>query len=585
MTLIFAITILSAIVAAALALYAWRRRSTPGATSFSLLMSAVALWSVGVVFGLASPDLPTKMIWAKFVFFGIVTVPFAWFTFTLEYTGRERWLTTRMLLLLAVEPFITLALAWTNEAHGLVYTSTVLDSSSGYPMVQATFGVWTWVHTVYAYLAILAGSIILGWAAIRMPQLYRRQAIVLLIGSLVPWISNIISVAGLSPLPLLDLTPLSFTLTGIVFSWGLFQYRLLDIVPVAREMVIEQMSDGLMVLDVRDRVADINPALQRTIGLPIVKILGQRVDVILPMWNDLSKSSTIPVATHTEIMLGESDQRRDYNLRIAPLFDQRQHFTGRVVTLHDITDLHRTQRELEKAKNAAQAADHAKSNFLATVSYELRTPLNTINGYSSSLLADAKINSPTSIGYLEKINLAAQHLLNLANNLLELTKLEMGTLAPNPHVFDLTSVVREVVSTVQPLADKNDNTIQIHFDNVAGMNSDKDKVQQILLRLTHNACKFTRHGRVTLDIHREDGWVTFYVRDTGVGIAPDHLPHLFEPFTQSDSTIVRQYGDTGLSLALSKRYCTMLGGSIQVESELGEGSLFTVRLPIRLEAA
>ena len=275
MDIIFTLLIIAATVSIFLAAFAWTRRPSVSAASFALLMLAIALWCIGVFFGLSAPALATKLVWAKFVFLSIVTVPGALFIFILEYTGQRQWITARNVILLALEPLLILILAWTNEAHGLIYTHTRLVLINNFPMVEATFGAFAWVHTLYSYSLVLVSTLLLIWNFFRLPGIYKSQAAILLLGISVPWISNIISIAELSPMPRLDLTPLAFTVAGVMFAWGLFRFRLLDLVPVARDLVIETMTDGLIVLDARDRVVDVNPPIANVIGLPAQKIIGQ----------------------------------------------------------------------------------------------------------------------------------------------------------------------------------------------------------------------------------------------------------------------------------------------------------------------
>jgi len=587
MTIVFVLAGTAMMVALLLAVYAWWRGDTLGARPFALLIFAVAWWCLGVILGIASPDLPTKLFWAKFVFFPIVTVPVAWLAFILEYTGRAQWLSRRNVLLLSIEPVITFVLAWTNEYHKLIYTSTQIDLSNGFPMVQSTFGPWLWVHAAYGYSLMLVGTLLLIWTTFRMPSVYRLQAISLLIGSLFPWFSNIVSISGLNPIPALDLTPIAFAFSGVVFAWGLFRLGLLDLLPVARDMVIEQMADGLMVLDARDRILDANPALQRLVGLPMNKIIGNPVDEFFPNWRRLIES-TPQGSVQKEISLNSGAGQSSYAVRITSLFNQEKRLTGRVVTLDDVTDRKRAEDTMQQAKEAAEASNRAKDKFLAAVSYELRTPLTTITGYSSTLLAQVDQNGPRHIlKYVESIHSASQHLLAITNRLLDLTRIEMNAVPLTLKIFDFVGVVNDAVKSIQPLAQQNNNTLQLNCPAAFGIYADKEKVSQIVLTLLDNACRQTNHGTISVSVSRQvdqdSEWVTFSVQDTGAGISSEQLVDLFEPFTQADRTHVREFGGTGLSLPLSQRYCKMMRGTIEVTSEKGKGSTFTVRLPQHAE--
>jgi signal transduction histidine kinase len=222
------------------------------------------------------------------------------------------------------------------------------------------------------------------------------------------------------------------------------------------------------------------------------------------------------------------------------------------------------------------------------MSHELRTPLNAIIGYSELLQEEAEERGQTDlVADLEKIHLAGGQLLTLVSGILDLSKIEAGKMELQLETFDLAALIAGVVTTTEPLVAKNGNVLRVEGPDDPGlMHADPDKVRQILLNLLSNAAKFTRQGTITLAVAREltDGtdWVCFRVTDTGIGMTPTQMETLFQPFTQADGTIAHRYGGTGLGLALSARFCWMMGGAIGVESEVGKGSTFTVRLPAQV---
>jgi PAS domain S-box-containing protein len=575
--------IIAAAVSVALVFYVWRRRPAPGATPLALLMLAVAIWSLGYALEVGSTNLSAGIFWAKVEYFGIVPLSVTWLAFALQYTKREKWLTRRNVILLAIVPVITLLLAWTNEFHGLIWSEVGLDVSDRLPGLDLTYGRWFWVNAGYIYLSLLFGSFLLLQTILRSPHLYRRQAGALLIGMLAPWAGNALYLSGLSPIPHLDLTPLFFTVSGLALAWSLFRFQLLDIVPVARDAVIESMADGVLVLDAQNRIVDLNPTVQQILARPASEIIGQPAAQVLAARSDLVERYRNVTEAQTEIVLGEGDAQRHYDLRISPLYDRRRdRLTGRLIVLRDVTERVWAEEEVKKAKDAAEAASRAKSTFLANMSHELRTPLTAVIGYSELLQEEVE-----ELGYtdlvpdLEKIQMAGRHLLVIVNEILDLSKVEAGKMELVMETFDIPSLLHDVVITAQPLIERNENTLEVHHsDDLGAMYADRAKVRQILSNLLGNAAKFTEEGHITLTAREQDGWVCFSVADTGIGIPPAQIPQLFQPFMQADASVTREYGGTGLGLAISQRFCQLMGGEVRVESEVGKGSTFTVHLPV-----
>jgi signal transduction histidine kinase len=264
-------------------------------------------------------------------------------------------------------------------------------------------------------------------------------------------------------------------------------------------------------------------------------------------------------------------------------------------TAHDITEQHRILQELEAAKSQAEEGSRSKSQFLANMSHEFRTPLNAIIGYSELLREDAvEAGQPGSTADLDRINAAGQHLLALVNEVLDLSKIEAGRMELFIESFSVAELVGDLVSTVRPLVAAQGNALTADFDPDPGaMAADATKVRQILYNILSNAAKFTEHGQITVKAYRldepgtedHDGWIVFTITDSGIGMAKDQIEAAFRAFDQLDPSTTRKYGGTGLGLAISRHYCEMMGGVVSAESEPGNGSIFTVRLPANVSAS
>jgi signal transduction histidine kinase len=235
----------------------------------------------------------------------------------------------------------------------------------------------------------------------------------------------------------------------------------------------------------------------------------------------------------------------------------------------------------DKSRQLAEASQH-KSQFLANMSHELRTPLNAIIGVSEMLREDAEA-AKQDLEPLDRVLGAGRHLLALINDILDLSKIEAGRMELNLETFALAPLINGVVKTIEPIAAKNSNRVAVHFDPAIGMmRADQMRLRQTLLNLMSNANKFTEKGTVTIAAHQgqENGrdWVTLSVADTGIGMTPEQMDKLFQEFSQASSKTASKYGGTGLGLVISRRFRQMMGGDITVESELGRGSTFTIRV-------
>jgi PAS domain S-box-containing protein len=289
-------------------------------------------------------------------------------------------------------------------------------------------------------------------------------------------------------------------------------------------------------------------------------------------------------------------RRRDdaygwFRARGQAVWDENHRAVRMAGSITDITDRKQFEAELLEARDAAETANRAKSRFLASMSHELRTPLNAIMGYSYLLKEEAaEMRQERMIPDLDRIRAAGKHLLDLINEILDLSKIESGRMDLHIEPFDVPEMVRDVIATVQPLASRNGNTLNVHCPAEFGqMRSDLTKTRQILFNLLANACKFTHDGRIEMQVtshpDRRGDRVRFLVSDTGIGMTPEQMDLIFEEFSQADSSTTRRYGGTGLGLAITRRFSHMLGGHLMVSSVPGAGSTFAVMLPLEIDEA
>ena len=581
------ITVIVSAVLLALAYAIWRRRPGVGVVSFVILLIGVAEWSLASAIELTVVSLDAKRLFAASVYFGVTVVPAAWLAFVLEYTGREHWLTRRNILLLTIEPLLTLGFAFTNNWHHLFWPTQTLDVSGPYALMIVTHGPAFWLHAGYSYILMLVSTGFLIEAFVRSPQLYRGQVRWLLLGSFAPWIGNALFIFDLNPLPdYVDLTPLAFTITGLSVGWSLYRYQLMDIVPIARDKVVEGISDAVLVLDRDNRIVDANPAALRLFEAVPHALIGQPIAALLSDRQDLLDTYQDAEQAKAEILLELDGENREYTLTLSSLHNRQGNVLGRIVLLHDITELKQTNRDLDAAREAAEEANLLKSQFLATMSHELRTPLNAINGFTEILLEGmaGELNE-RQMSNLRRVHTNARDLRQLIDDLLDLAKIEAGRTEVIKKPFSVQEWLDEILGQTRSLADEKGLRYVSKLDPemppyIVG---DPGRLKQMTVNLISNAIKFTDVGEVRIMVKRdgEDRWL-ISVSDTGIGIPPHAQEYIFDKFRQIDGQSTRKHGGSGLGLAIVRNLAMVMGGGVRVNSVVGKGSTFSVLLPLQV---
>jgi len=344
--------------------------------------------------------------------------------------------------------------------------------------------------------------------------------------------------------------------------------------------VVTESPAAIVTLDLEGRILSLNPTFQRLFGYTPDEAIGENLDLLLNTSDTLREAEEYTHdAADGKVARGIGKRRRrDGTFLDVEFAGVAVEVAGEPVAVlaiyHDVTELLHARREAEEASQA-------KSQFLANMSHELRTPLNAIIGYSEMLQEDAEeIGQQQFVPDLGKIHSAGRHLLALINDILDLSKIEAGKTELFLESFDLKEMVRGVEATVAPLVRKNGNTLDVVLEEDPGtMVADLTKVRQVLLNLLSNAAKFTEAGHIEVRVATEGSDVVMNVSDEGIGMTPEQLERIFEAFGQADASTQKRYGGTGLGLVISREFCRLMGGDVEVLSAPGHGTTFTVRIP------
>jgi len=591
----------------ALVILGWQRRQEAGAKAFMVSMLALALWSLAYANEVVSVELSIKILWHKLAYTSIPLVVTCWLLFLLQQRKHPRHFIRIVGLLLMIEPLLFIFLTWTNDRYHLLWHQITLGTDAGLPYLNITRAIGFYVHTGYAYLLMLTATFLMLRLLWRKSSLSHVQAVAGTLAALTPILINFLYLLGINPVRPLDLTPFGLVTFGTAAGWFIFRFQFWELLPAARHAIVENMNDGIIVLNKHNWVVDINPSACRLLSLPLHGSLGQPITEIMhscinlqTLQTLLDGSDTVPPQS-VEVMLLNS-QTRFVDLAVSTMYSRNRQVAGRLLTLHDVTQRKLVEQALADERNTlsrrveerttdlseanAQLARAArlKDEFLASMSHELRTPLNTVLGLSEALQEQVYGElTPKQRKALHSIEESGRHLLALINDILDVSKIEAGQLALDIQPVSVEAVCHASLSFIRQLALKKQITIttQIASDTTM-LEADERRLKQILVNLLSNAVKFTPEaGKIGLQVSGNvaEEVIRFTVWDNGIGIAPVNMPRLFQPFVQLDSSFSRQHEGTGLGLVLAYRMVEMHGGSISVDSELGAGSRFTISLP------
>ncbi len=564
----------AALVGAVVALMARRHHSVPGATPLAGLLLGAVIWALADGIESALIAMPDKIVLSKISHIGIQAVPVLLLLFVLNYTQREHWLTKRRIALLWLMPLFTILMVFTNEWHTLIWRSIEIRQLPTGPESFFVHGPFFWLAAVYDYSLIAFSTVLLFQTLRTNRDLYRRQTVVLLAATAVPWVANILYLSDSNPLPGLDLTSLAFIVTGVLVAYAIFVLRLFDLVPVARNTLIERMSDALLVTDSRNQVVDANPAARQLlaeqgelVGKPLAAALG-RDAVALLVAGAQERHGVITLHNHVEHGL---------DALCTPLLDDKGRLNGRLIVLRDISERLEIEQELRRSE------EHYRS-FLAMVSHELRTPLTGILGMAEAM--QANVYGPLNERQTRSMHIIEQsgrHLASVISDMLDLSRIQSNTLDLHFATCTARELCAASIATVREDAERKQQQIAFEIEpEEMRVCVDVRRFEQVLVNLLSNAVKFTpATGELglTVGVTADGSSASFAVWDHGIGIESDALRQLFQPFTQVDERLSRTYGGAGLGLALVRRLVDLHGGTVRVESKPGHGSRFTILVP------
>ncbi len=551
---------------------------------FALLMFLIAGWSAFYGLELSAPDKHSMIFWLKLEYLFIPFVPVVMLLVIQQYAGLNSSFSWKQLIYLLPIPVLTMVLSLTNEYHGIYYENISLKTAGAVPLLDLEVGYWYYVHVIYSYLLIIASAVILIRKLLYQRSLFRNQLLFMLIALVIPVLSLSLYLLGFFPIENIDPTPFAFTFTGVAMSVGILRYRMLDLMPIAREHVFRSMADGLVVVDIRKRIVDVNPESIKIFSWNRMPY-GESAEVV---WNGYPSLINLLVKDNTdtiELEIADSKKSNYYLVSKSLIRDHKEKHVGYLLIIHDITLRYQMQDAIRRNEEKLRLLNAEKDKLFSVIAHDLRGPLGAFTGLTEMIMhQSADITADEMRELMDGMNKSARSLQDLLENLLFWSRMQRDDVQT-----DLTSLspdifIKDILQLFQESVRFKAINISTSLKNVKVL-ADEQMLMFILRNLISNAIKFTPKGGV---IHvkadrYDDNFASIVIKDTGIGMDEALISKLFSIESKVGRPGTEGEPSSGLGLILCKEFVGKLNGKLLIESQPDKGSVFTVLLPLAKE--
>lgn len=554
------------------------KRSGDAVKQFSYLTFGIAIWSIAYSFELASKTYDQMMFWLRLEYIGVAFLPAMWVQFILKFIGKSHWLKMWTNALLYIIPSLTFIAVWTNDFHHLHYLNVDIDYSGPFPLLALEVGPWYIVHTIFFYVALLSGLILLIRKFFKADKVYRRQNYIIILGALIPWLINILYLFDYRPYGHIDLTPYAFITTCLVISFGLLQFKLFDIIPIARDKIIEELSEGIVVLDNLNRVVDINSQIKIISKSELNKNLEIGDDFLKLFKNH--ESVVEKVKERIQSILTVEINHNYFEITITPLFDKTSIYSGVILIFRNITPRIQSELLLKKQSDELVELNQLKDKMFSIISHDLRGPIMNLKEIMSFF--DQKLITENELRqHLPIISTEIKSTSSLLENLLYWSRTQLKGERINPDYINLRLISLVQVNLLMNQSIEKGLSIINNIPENSVVYADKNMIELVIRNLVSNAIKYCNRGdTITLNGRQDFNSFLVEIIDSGIGISKENISKLFGVNNFSTMGTNSERG-TGIGLHLCKEFIEKNKGEIWVKSELGKGSTFGFRLPLR----
>lgn len=537
-----------------------KRQNTKGALSFTVSMAVVTIWSLGNVLEMSSIDFSTKLFWANIQYIAYCYSPVTLLALCMQFTGYDHWIVSRKILWTALIPTIIIILVWTDSYHGLVRFDMQMDYRGSFPVIAKTYGPAFYIHAIHSHMLNITAWILLIKAVFIKNTVYKKQASVLLIGVSMIVIPNILYITGLSPVKRFDITPIFFVPAGLIMAWGIFRFKLFELIPIARASIIETMDTGVMVLDLQDRVSDINTSFQRIVGYDASKVLTKPISAIGGRIPGVVRACTDRTISRIEFSIDDDSSLKLYEALISPLTDDKGIIIGRLVMAYDITEKKQEEnRYIEHEKKLAMIKE--RENVARDMHDNLGQVLGFINLQAQGIRQEL-MNEGVNIvsGKLDKLVSAAQTSLNEIREYIRSSR--ETELFRDDFMTSLQRVIKnfEEQSDIGVKLDVTHESIDMKLRPIKQKN-----ILNIIRESLNNIHKHAKANQAKINIIITHGSIDIVIEDDGKGF---------------DINGTESCSDCKFGLNIMIERAREIGAQIKIQSVIGRGSQVSLHVPI-----
>lgn len=574
-TIFFVVTTL---ISFFVAFFAWQRKSVKSAKELTLLMIGAGIWTFFVMFETAATSVAEKSFWSGFEYIGGLSTPILYLIFVFRFTGNDKFISTKYILPLFIIPAITLVLAITNEKHHLIWTgfSSISEKTN---MMIYYHGIGYWIGNVaYSYLVFLLASVLLLKYILTQVSVFRLQGIFVLIAGLCPWIFSLVYISGINIVPGLNITPASIILTGSLFAFAIFYTRILDLVPVARKMLVETMPYGILVLDNQNRIQDINGVGLSFLGILNKNVIGFPVESTAALYTDLMYAA-LRSDSIDKIKINHANGFKIFSINKYAIEKTQG---SRLIVLNDITKHILAEEEIKQKNEELQKVNAEKDKFFSIISHDLKSPFHGMLGLLESLANDySDFSEDERKIIIQSSHHSAAKAYKLLNELLEWSRLQNNKVEIKKETVNLKEIIQGNIDVLGSAAEKKEISILNKINQNTFATLDVNSINTVVRNLLNNAIKFTRTGgSIEISVEQFESSFELSVADTGVGMSDETISKLFRLDESITMPGTNNEKGTGLGLTICNDIVKLNGWKMTLESQLGKGTTFRVLLPI-----